>query len=473
MGEVVSIAGAPIARLGLVGGAVENLVDAAAERAVLGAIFLDGEPVGCVTKVRTLLPDPRGFGRPEHAAIYEAILAVAARGEAITYATVGHALRAVDRLHAVGGYAYLASLTDEVVGIAMVESHARIVAEIHARRVLRDYGNALARRAADLSRGIVEVRDGAARAIREVIVPGAAPVTLGDDVIAMWQRVEDIGKGAVVPLLSTGIAPLDRVLDGGFAPGKVYLLAARPRVGKTALAVQVGLNVARADGAVYMASLEIPAADLVRQSVACLASVDHTRIAKATMNPDETQRAMHASNELSRLAFYRADPQTPGCPRTVAAIGAAVAALPTRPALIIVDHVGKLRALGRHRERRDAMGEVSESLCDLAKQTGAAVLCLAHINRDGAERPTLEHLAEADALGKDADGVLLMHRDDLYPSRRKDAAPPEKNVGLVLAAKIRGAAVNEMCKLLLRGEFQRWDPINLDSDEFMPMPEAF
>lgn len=457
--------GSVIARLGLAPSPVENLVDRAAERAVLGALFLDGAADGCVVKVRTILPDPRAFGDVRHVSIYEAILAVVARGEAITYATVGHALRAADRLNAVGGLPYLAEMTDEVLGLTWVESHARLVAEMHARRVLRSYGDALSRRAVDLSRPVAEIRDGAAKAIREVTIPGATPVTLGSDLEAMWRRVEEVASGAVAPLLATGLAPLDRVLDGGFAPGKVYLLAARPRVGKTALAMQVALNVARAGGAVYVASLEIPAADLVRQSVACLASVDHTRIAKATLTDDEASRAVRASNELARLPIYRVDPTTPGCPRTVAALGAAVAALPAAPSLIILDHVGKLRSLTRHRERRDAIAEVSEGLCDLAKQTGAAVLALAHINRDGAERPTLEHLADADALGKDADGVLLMHRDDLYPPRRRDAAPPEPGVGLVLAAKVRGAPVNALCKLRLRGEFQRWDPVEADAPD--------
>lgn len=462
MGEVVSIHAAAVARLGLVGGGVENLVDEVAERAVLGAIFLDGEPSGAVARVRAVLPDARSFGAPANAAVYAAVLEVLGRGEAITYATVAHALRSVDRLNAVGGLQYLASLSDEIPSVAFVESHARIVAELAARRTLRDYGRALMARAADLGRPIGEVRDGAAKAIREVSVPGARAATLGDGVMDMWQRVEDVAEGRVVPLVSSGLAPVDRILGGGFARGKAYLLAARPRVGKTALAVQIALEVARAGGVVYVASLEIPSADLVRQSVAYLASVDHTRIAKAQLNQDETRAAMKASNELENLPVHVVDPTTPGCPRTVPALHAAVDALPAPPTLIILDHVGKMRSVGRHRERRDAVAEISDGLCDLAKRTNAALLTLAHITREGADRPTLEGLAEADALGKDADGVILMHRDDLYPPK-KSKGPPEKGVALVLGAKVRGSAVNEMCKLRLRGEFQRWEPVEADT----------
>lgn len=464
MGDVVSIhAPVAVARLGLVGGGSENLVDEVAERAVLGALFLD-ETGASAQRVRAVLPEPRAFGRTENATVYAAMIEVSGRGEAITYATVAHALRAADRLNAVGGLQYLAALSDEIPSVAFVESHARIVAELAARRTLRDYGRALMARATDLGRSIGDVRDAAAKAIREVAVPGARVAMLGDGVAEMWQRVEDVAEGRVVPLVSSGLAPLDRVLGGGFARGKAYLLAARPRVGKTALAVQVALSVARGGGAVYVVSLEIPQTDLVRQSVACLGSVDHTRIAKAQLNADETQRAMAASNELGNLPVFVVDSTTPGCPRTVPALASAVASLPAPPDLIVLDHVGKMNSVGRYRERRDAIAEISGALCDLAKRTGAVVLTLAHITRADAERPTLEGLAEADALGKDADGVVLMHRDDLYPPRKAKEAP-EKGVALVLGAKIRGAAVNEMCKLRLRGEFQRWDPIETDAPD--------
>lgn len=469
MGEVVSIhAPAPSAtgapRLEARDGGVKNLVDDGAERAVLGALFLDGDASGALAKVRAILPDARAFGVPSNGAVFAAMLVVADRGEALTYSTVAHALRGADQLNAAGGLAGLSALSDAIPSVAFVESHARIVAELAARRTLRDYGRALMARAADLGRSIGDVRDGAAKAIRDVAVPGARAAMLGDGVVEMWQRVEDVAEGRVVPLVSSGLAPLDRVLGGGFARGKAYLLAARPRVGKTALAMQVALSVARGGGTVYVVSLEIPQADLVRQSVACLGSVDHTRIAKAQLNADETQRAMDASNELGNLPVFVVDSTTPACPRTVPALASAVTALPKSPDLIVLDHVGKMSSVGRYRERRDAIAEISGALCDLAKRTGAVLLTLAHITRADAERPTLEGLAEADALGKDADGVVLMHRDDLYPPR-KTKEPPEKGVALVLGAKIRGAAVNEMCKLRLRGEFQRWDPVETDAPD--------
>ena len=455
--RIHSAAPAP-ARLARIEGGAEALTDEAAERAVLGAVLLD-ESGSSLTRIRSVLPDAKPFASAKHASIYECMIAVASRGEAITLQTLAHELRAQNCWNGVGGATTLAELTEDLPTTAHVESHARIVAELAARRTLYDYGRALAARACDLGRSIGEVRDGAAKAIREVAVPGARAALLGDGVLDLWKRVEDVAAGRVEPLVSTGLAPIDRILGGGFARGKAYLLAARPRVGKTALAMQIALNVARAGGTVYLASLEIPAHDLTRQSIACLSSVDHTRIAKATLDPGETQRAMAASNELGNLPIYVVDPTTPGCPRTVPAIHAAVDALPKAPTLVIVDHVGKLNSVGRQRERRDAVAEISDALCDLAKRTNAIVLTLAHITRADADRPTLEGLAEADALGKDADGVLLLHRDDLYPPKRAKGPPSPKGVALVLAAKVRGGAVNEVAKLILRGEYQRWEAV--------------
>lgn len=460
----------------------EPLADLPAERAVLGAMMIDAGTGTVIPTVMKIL-SAGDFHRPQHGTIFTALVAVFKRGELLSPITVNAELRAMERLNTVGGNQAIGELTDEVFSAAHVVAHAMLVATFAARRRMEDYGAALQRRARDLSTSLVDVRLGALRALSEIHVPGAPVATLGDDLMPLWDRVDQVERGEVTHHLPSGVRGLDRILDGGFVGGKVYLLAARPRVGKTALAVQIGLEVSRRGKVVYMASLEIAAQDLARQAIACLGGVDHTRIATGRMSDDERDRAIQASNELSRLPFYRADPVTPGCPRTVAALGAALAGLPTPPALVIVDHVGKLKPRGKFfRDRKDAVAEVSADLIDLARRTGVVLLVLAHINRDGADRPTLENLADADALGKDADGVILMHREDLVPPAPKkgkgrkfdpdaeELAKPEPGVALIAAAKVRGAAVNAVCRMRLRGEFQRWDPMDCDTDEFLPLP---
>lgn len=488
MGEVVAFSGAqsPGAQVQVLQGEGSALVDLDAERAVLAAVLRDGSPTGCVVKARVLLPSGAPFAGTGHGEVWDVMLSLADLAQPITRTTVAHELRARRCFNAVGGHEGLDAIGRSSASKVWITSHAQIVAELAARRRIVEYGRGLARRAADLASSLVDVRDGAAKALREIPVPGAPVATLGDDLIALWERSDAIGRGEVSYHLPTGVRGLDRILGGGFVGGKVYLLAARPRVGKTALAVQVGLEVAARGLGVYMASLEIAAEDLARQSVACLSRVDHTRIARGILGPEEREAAMRASNALSRMPFYRADPTTPGCPRTVAALGAALAALPSPPALVIVDHVGKLRPRGRfYKDRRDAVAEVSNDLVMLARQTGAAILALAHISRDGSDRPTLEHLADSDALGKDADGVVLMHRDDLAPPPPKrggkkkvdpdeeELAKPEPGVALVAAVKVRGSSVNAVCRMRLRGEWQRWDPMDLDADDWRgTLPEV-
>lgn len=486
MGEVVPFGGERFApNVRVIEGEAPALADLDAERAVLAAVLRDGSPTGCVLKARVLLPEGNLFDGKGHKEVWEVMLALADAREPITRTTVAHALRARRCFNGIGGHEFLDEIARASASKHFITSHAQIVAELAARRTIARYAAGLARRAADLSSSLVDVRDGAAKALREIHVPGAPVATLGDDLIGMWDRVDRIERGEAAYHLPSGVRGIDRILDGGFVGGRLYLLAARPRVGKTALSVQIGLEVAKRQRAVYMASLEIAAEDITRQSIACLASVDHTRIARGQLSAEDRDAALRASNLLSKLPFYRADPTTPGCPRTVAALGAALSSLPEMPALVIVDHVGKLKPRGRfYRDRKDAVAEVSGDLVMLARQTGAAILCLAHINRDGVERPTLESLADSDALGKDADGVILMHREDLLPPAPKkkkgrkvdpdveELEKPEPGVALVAAAKVRGAAVNAVCRMRLRGEFQRWDPMDLDADEFLPMPEV-
>lgn len=461
------------------------LADLDAERAVLGACLLDSDRQGHMLEALSKRLRASDFFREQHRAIYAALLAVWQRGEGVDTVSVSLQLRADRVLNAVGGPQELSDLAEELAqGIATLahfETHAGIVAQMAARRRMADFGAALQYRARDLTTSLIDVRNGAAKALMELHIPGAPAATLGDDLEGMWDQSERVERGEVTYHLPSGVRGLDRILDGGFAPGKVYLLAARPRVGKTALAVQVGLEVARRGRGVYMLSLEIAARDLARQAVGCLGGVDYTHIASGRLTDEERAAAIHASNELSRMPFYRADLRTPGCPRTVAGLAAALHGLPTPPALVIVDHVGKLKPRGKfYRDRRDALAEVSADLIELARTTGVVLLVLAHISRDGADRPTLEDLSGADDLGKDADGVILMHRPDLVapePKKGKgrksdpdaeELAKPEVGVALVAVAKLRGGPVNAVCRMRLRGEFQRWDPMDCDADEFLP-----
>lgn len=462
------------------------LADIDAERAVLGACLLDSDRQGHMLEALSKRLRPSDFFREQHRAIYTALLAVWQRGEGVDTVSVSAQLRADRVLNAVGGPQELSDLTEELAqGIATLahfETHAGIVAQMAARRRMADFGAALQYRARDLTTSLIDVRNGAAKALMELHIPGAPAATLGDDLEGMWDQSERVERGEGSHKVKTSVPGLDRILDGGFIGGKVYLLAARPGVGKTALAMQAGLGIAKRGQTVYMLSLEMAARDLACQAVGCLGGVDYTHISSGRLTDEEREAAIRASNELSRMPFFRADPTTLGCPRTVAGLAAAIHGLPTPPALVIIDHIGKLKPRGKFfRDKKDAVAEVSGDLVELARQTGVAFLVLAHINREGTDRPTLSNLAGADDLGKDADGVIIMHRPDLCPPEAKkgrkgaktdpdaeELAKPEAGVALVAVAKLRGGPVNAVCRMRLRGEFQRWDPMDCDADEFLP-----
>lgn len=454
-------------------------VDWEAEHAVLGALLyegLDDRRAAWVACSRLLTA--ADFFDPVHAEVWRAMTALYEARRDVDVITLCAQLRSVDRINTVGGAQYIGALTDELITTAHVVSWASIVAEESAARKL---GTALKEELHKLARGerTASVRERVMTRARAVQVSTVAPTPrLGEDAIAWTEELERRLNGEEEAALSTGLTDLDDALGGGLRPGFV-VLGARPRVGKTALALQVSLRLANAGRPVYMLSLEMTRRQLWRATVACVGEVSLTHLLnpKLLSAADEARwvaaanrahgwpiyiDAVPSKEELDRAkAQGRPPPPTP--PRTLAGIACAIGALPVTPGLIVLDHIGKLETAKRHSDERAKYKELSQEIHELGVTLGIPILTLAHLKRLAPDRhgvcprPTMESLGEASFIEAAADAVAILHREDLYPSRRyDDNDPAPKGQVDVLIAKVRDAEPNRVARLYFDGERQRF-----------------
>lgn len=469
-------------------------VDLEAERHVLGALLLEGvDDRRTAWLAASSLLTADDFYDQRHRVLWQGIAALYEGQREVDVITLAAQLRAMDRMNTVGGAQSLGELTDYIPTTAHIVGHARIVATLAASRRMGQLLATTARRIAAGAGDLVALQAKLLEDVRAIRIPGAARAPLlGAEVMAWSEEVERRLDGTESPLLSTGLADLDHAFGGGLGPGMI-MVAARPRIGKTALVLQLLLGAARATGRPgYMLSLEMSRRQLFRAAVACEGRVNLSHIqSPRDLTPSETGAMYAAANRIGDdLPLYVHDRETRGCPSTVPELAAALAALPERPALVVVDHVGKLLPVGKHRERKEALREIGDALHRLGMALGVPILTLVHIGRGMAKeglyrRPRLEDIVESATLEADADAVVILHREDLYPTKKYSASEPaEPGLTHALVSKVRWGEPGRVAMLRFHGAHQRFASTHrpdgaparpgdgVDSGEGLPLDEV-
>lgn len=397
-------------------GGFNNLYSEANERAVLAACLADGRRV---IDVRDILQSGDLYGL-RHRYVLEAMYAVNARHQTVDMMTVGDELKRRGQLEDVGGGAFLNQLLGAAVNISGVEDHARLVANYAKRRKLAELADKFKASALDLNMDIEAVRSRVETAVTVLDESelNPEPVSMQEGIPDYFKRIAATrGMPAGVSGLATGFSDLDEALDGMRG---LIILAGRPAMGKTALALSMALNVSL-HAAVYLASMEMSRDEIYARFYASECDINPTLqrrgLRMGGMTDMQWQTFKDASGSLARYPIYIDDIDT--CtPSWVVRRVERMTRRGKKPGLIILDYLQLMEADGHQKSREQEVSAIARGLKRASKKLGIPVLALAQINRNPEarqnKRPVPSDLRESGELEQAADTVIFIYRDVVY-----------------------------------------------------------
>jgi replicative DNA helicase len=425
-------------------GDVEKLLpqNVEAECGVLGSIIIDPE---AILQVADFL-QPEDFYRDAHRTIYEIILQLYDQHEPADFITICDELERRNKLESVGGAAYITSLINQVPTSGNVEYYGRIVERTAILRRLIHAAGEIAAVAYD------EVDANVAMDRAEQLIFGISQrqtrsgfSSLGDILTDYMVKLDQLHerRGSVVGV-PTGFTDLDR-LTGGLQKSDLIILAARPSVGKTSLALSLAHNTAaKFKRSVAVFSLEMSKEQLVQRLLSMDAGIDQHRLRTGWIEDDEWDRIITAMERLSETNIWIDD--TAGISTMEVRSKARRLQAEHGIDLIIVDYLQLMQATigGKRNENRvQEVSEISRSLKSLARELDVPILALAQLSRTVESRqskvPQLSDLRESGSLEQDADVVMFIYRDDVY-----NPETDRKNIADIIVAKHRNGPVGEI-----------------------------
>jgi replicative DNA helicase len=390
--------------------------DEEAEEQVLGALLVDDLAIGQVAGLLAV----DDFWRETHRIVYAAMLTLHDRNQPTDISLVRAELEQRQALDKIDGVATLVRYLNAAPTAVNVLHYAGVVADRALRRRLLQASARVALEAWE-----APTAEAAAQASVAAVATASQTKTVGrivdfsDLVSAVWDEtskaIDAHNEGEVVqPGLVTGLADLDRITDGMRA-GELILLAARPSVGKTSLAMQIVVDCARRDAASLFFSLEMPGKDIAARALWQHARLNGLVARKGMLDPQGIERLANSVGALAPFPIRVDD--TPGLPVSVLVSRARAQASERPLRLIVVDYLQLLKgAPRRDGNRTSEVTEISASLKALARDLDCPVLALSQLNRQVEQRvgarPQLSDLRDSGSLEQDADQVWLMWRDD-------------------------------------------------------------
>ena len=411
-----------------------------AEQAVLGAMLIEKE---AISKVAEFVKGA-DFYRESHRLIFDAMLELFNKNEAVDLVTVIELLRKKDELEKVGGIAYVTSLANSVPTAANVTYHGKIVEEKALLRQLINSATEIAGMGYEDSEEVADILDKAEKKILEVserkINGDFTPIK--KIIMDTFSKIEQLydSKGGITGL-STGFKDLDK-LTSGLQPSDLILIAARPSMGKTAFTLNIASHVGiREKKAVAFFSLEMSKEQLVQRMICSEAPIDSQRLRVGDLEDRDWTKLIAAADKLASSPIFIDD--TPGI--TVMEMRSKARRLKIEHdlQLIIIDYLQLMQGSSSKGSdnRQQEISEISRSLKALARELNVPVIALSQLSRSVESRqvkkPMLSDLRESGSLEQDADIVAFLYREDYY-----DPDTENKNITDVIIAKHRNGPVD-------------------------------
>lgn len=433
-----------------------------AERAVLGALMIDPD---AIIKVANFLR-PEDFYRERHGWIYDAMLVLNERHEPLDFVTLVDELERRGQLEEIGGPAYLTDLIAGTPTAIYVDHYARIVERTAILRRLISAAGKIAEIAYDESQDVDDVVDRA-----EQIIFGVSESRIHRDLVpiraimpGVVERIDFLTRNRDTLMgVPTGFTMLDKLL-GGLQKSDLLIMAARPGMGKSSLALSIALNAAKRFGArVAIFSLEMSNEQLVQRLLSMETGIDSHRLRLGDVHEDEWPILLEAANMLASTSIFIDD--TPA---------ASVAEVRTKSRrlyaehgldLLIIDYMQLMTgpSAGRSENRQQEISYISRSLKSLARELNVPLIALSQLSRAvesrSDKRPMLSDLRESGSIEQDADVVLFIYREDYYIEDSD-----RQNIADVLVAKHRHGSTGNV-SLYFRKELTQFRDLEIQRTE--------
>ena len=436
-----------------------------AERSILGAILLDNHALNAA--MESLKPED--FFLEQHRRVFNQMIALGESQQPIDLVTLTESLHRSGELETSGGAPYLAALADGMPRVTNVEHYARIVREKALLRNLIHATHNIQQRALEGEDGADTILDNAESSIfalaEDRVKAGLIPVK--DIVRDNFERLEKIFReGKSITGVPTGYTELDKLLSG-LQNSELLILAARPSQGKTALALNLGENIAMRSGLpVAVFSLEMSKESLLQRLVASVAQIDAHKFRTGHLSREDWRRMTEALGTISSAPLWIDDSGS----TSVLEIGAKARRLKRDKglSLLIVDYLQLITARGRFNSRQEEVASISRGLKGLAKELQIPVLVLSQLTRapEREERgPQLSDLRESGAIEQDADVVMFIYRPHWS---KMDASPEERDQAEIQVAKQRNGPTDKV-RFVFRSRLTRFEEAAPDAfSQFSP-----
>lgn len=414
------------------------------ERALLGTMLVYSEKSPRIAMEEGLRV--QDFYLDAHRKIFSVIDGLYKEGRMIDVMTVTARLKDLDQLNQIGGMDYILQLSDSSVTSAGTKHYVEILQEKTYLRNLIETAEQIVQDSFDGTENVDELLDSAEKRILDVTrTRRTSEFRTSQEVInAVLENIYKMrSQKSRITGIRTGYSALDN-LTAGLQRGDLIILAARPSMGKTAFALNLGLNAAhfKEDEAVAIFSLEMPAEQLMQRMISKKSQIDGRNLRTGMLNNEEMAKLMEAATEMQAMKIFIDD--TPGI--RVSEIFSKCRKLKAEHGLcmIVIDYIQLISGSGKNGDnRQQEVSEISRGLKALARELEVPVIALSQLSRSVEQRadksPMLSDLRESGALEQDADIVMFLYREAYYTKDENGEEPDSQEIDLNVAKHRNGA----------------------------------
>ena len=416
------------------------------EEAVLGAIMLEKDAILSVLDILV----PGSFYKESHQQIYEVAQNLSMQEKPIDLLTVTEELRKLEKLEAVGGAVYISQLTSRVGSAAHLEYHARIVAQKYIQRELIRVSSDIQQRAFDESTDVDDLLDYSERELLNIAEGHIKKETIKLDNLLKTaiEQIEEAGKRKdSLSGVPSGFTRMDR-LTSGWQKSDLVILAARPSMGKTALALSMARNMAvDHNRPVAFFSLEMSSIQLVSRLIIGETHLASDKIRTGRLENYEWEQLEYKIKDLEKAPIYVDD--TPAI--SIFEFRAKCRRLKQKYDIqaVVIDYLQLMTGSKESGSREQEVSHISRSLKSIAKELDIPIIALSQLNRSvemrsGNKRPQLSDLRESGAIEQDADLVLFIHRPEYYGIDVDEEGNSLKGIAEIIVAKHRNGMTGDI-----------------------------